>query len=178
MLKSENVATPFTTVTVRVPERVPAASVPPLCPIAIVTVPVKLGTAFPSASVTVTCTAGMVVSGSVVLGCAVKTRCGAGLSDTTDGNHVVGEPKAPPLCGLFEHRADETIYSPSAAITLSTMTPSGVLAYPVGGPRPAGGFDTVTPYASAPVPTAIEPGPTNMYVAPVPKPERDASTGW
>src|SRR5689334_2570860 len=109
MLRSLNVATPFTTVTVLVPDNVPGAMRPPLCPMAIVTVPVKLVTVFPRASVTVTCTGGMVVSGSVVLGCAVKTRCGAGLSDTTDASHVLGALNAHIHCGLVVPIAEETM---------------------------------------------------------------------
>src|SRR5689334_23435859 len=97
MLKSANVATPFTTATVLVPDSVPASTVPPLCPMAIVTVPENPVTALPEASVTVTCTGGMVVSGSVVFGCAVKTRCGGGLSDRTLASQVLGWEKPPQL---------------------------------------------------------------------------------
>src|SRR5690242_19976380 len=84
MLKSENVATPFTAVTVLVPDNVPGISVPPLCPIATVTVPVKPVTTLPAASTTLTCTAGVIVIiGRVVLGCTANTACGGGLSART-----------------------------------------------------------------------------------------------
>src|SRR5712691_8447936 len=56
MLRSENVATPFTAATVFVPDSVPGTSRPPLCPIAIVTEPVKLGTGLPWSSTAATCT--------------------------------------------------------------------------------------------------------------------------
>src|SRR5690349_18262928 len=95
MLKSENVATPFTTATVFVPESVPGASVPPLWPIAMVTVPAYPVTGLPEASVTVTCTAGIVTSGSVVFGCAVKTRCGGGLRATTLASQLPGWENPP-----------------------------------------------------------------------------------
>src|SRR5258707_7405382 len=58
------------------------------------------------------------------------------------------------------------------------MTPLSVRVYPVGGSLPVGGFDKVTPYARAPVPIAMAPGPTNTFVDAVPEPDRDASTGW
>src|SRR6266853_1030630 len=57
------------------------------------------------------------------------------------------------------------------------MTPSSVRVYPVGGSLPVGGFDMVTPYARAPVPIAMAPGPTKTFVDAVPEPDRDASTG-
>src|SRR5258708_6737892 len=57
------------------------------------------------------------------------------------------------------------------------MTPSSVRVYPVGGSLPVGGFDMVTPYARAPVPIGMAPGPTKTFVDAVPEPDRDASTG-
>src|SRR5260370_40933422 len=91
MLKSENVATPFTTATVLVPDSVPGTTRPPLCPIAIVTVPVKVVTGLPDASVTVTRTGCIVVRGSVVAACCVKTRRGGGMS----GGGLASQAPAP-----------------------------------------------------------------------------------
>jgi len=54
ILKSEKVATPFTAVTVFVPLSVPGRIIPPLCPIAMVTDPLKLVTGLPPASSAVT----------------------------------------------------------------------------------------------------------------------------
>src|SRR2546428_12871637 len=101
MLKSENVATPFTAVAVLVPDSVPGISKPPLCPIATVTAPVKLATELPSASTAVTVTAGrMVARGSVVLGWTVNTRCSGGGGGAHGGRPPPrvrwGEDHAPP----------------------------------------------------------------------------------
>ena len=69
MLRSLNVATPFTAVTVLVPDNVPGMTKPLLVPIAIVTGPLKLGTGWPAPSVAVTSTAGCIdIIGIVVLG--------------------------------------------------------------------------------------------------------------
>ena len=75
-VRSPKLATPFTVTVLVVPPSVPP---PGLLPNAIVTVPVKPGTGFPTASTAVTCTAG--VSGwpaTVVVGCSVKRSCVAG----------------------------------------------------------------------------------------------------
>jgi len=66
MLSVGNVATPFTAATLVVPDSVPPLG---LVPIATVTLPVKLVTAFPPASCAVTFTAGVIgASGTALLG--------------------------------------------------------------------------------------------------------------
>ena len=72
MLRPENVATPPTAATVRVPDKVaPGAPVPGV--IAAVTLPVKPATVLPNASCAVICTAGVSGAPAVVLvGCTVK----------------------------------------------------------------------------------------------------------
>ena len=73
MLRLENVATPFTAETERVP-----ASNPPLgfAPRAMEIVPLKLASVFPPSSWAATTTAGeIVLPAVVVLGCTVKARC-------------------------------------------------------------------------------------------------------
>src|SRR5207249_4457777 len=72
MLRPENVATPPTAATVRVPDKVaPGAPVPGV--IAAVTLPVKPGTVLPNASCAVTSTAGVIVAPAIVfVGCTVK----------------------------------------------------------------------------------------------------------
>src|SRR2546425_9021952 len=171
MLKSENVATPFTAVAVLVPDSVPGISRPPLCPIATVTAPVKLATELPSASTAVTVTAGrMVARGSVVLGWTVNTRCSGGLSATTVASHVPGFcwVKYHVHCGSTEP-APCTAYSPSATIAASDSVARLVNAG--GGATPTRSFDMVTPYASAPAPTGIAPG--SAVVRDEPEPDAD-----
>jgi hypothetical protein len=62
MLRVENVATPATALTVAVPDNVPP---PGLVPMAIVTEFVAVGTKFPKASSTLTCTAGAIAAPAV-----------------------------------------------------------------------------------------------------------------
>src|ERR1043165_4696222 len=70
MERLENVATPFPAATVVVPDSVPP---PGLVPIATVMLAVELGTVFPNASCTVTCTAGAIATPAVAfVGCTVK----------------------------------------------------------------------------------------------------------
>src|SRR5229473_647100 len=70
MLRFANVATPPAAACVSVPASVPPAG---LVPIATVTGPVKLGTAFPNASRALTTTAGVIAAPApVVLGCPVN----------------------------------------------------------------------------------------------------------
>src|SRR5436190_10227635 len=70
MERLENVATPATAATVAVPACAPP---PGLAPIATVMLAVELGTVFPNASCTVTCTAGEMATPAVALvGCAVN----------------------------------------------------------------------------------------------------------
>src|SRR5207247_74011 len=72
-LKSKNVATPLTAATGVVPLSV---APPGLLPAAMLTLPVKLGTGFPSASSARTFTAGLVWwSATVVLGSVLNTSC-------------------------------------------------------------------------------------------------------
>src|SRR3954470_10207399 len=69
MERLENVATPATADAVVVPDSVPP---PGLAPIATVMLAVELGTVFPNASCTVTCTAGLIAAPALALvGCAV-----------------------------------------------------------------------------------------------------------
>src|SRR5260370_11876443 len=76
MLRALKVATPAVATTVVVPESVPPAG---LNPSATVTVPLKLGTVFPSASRALTCTAGVIgAPASVGVGCPVNPSCVAG----------------------------------------------------------------------------------------------------
>ena len=71
MLRSVNVATPFTAVTVVWPASVPPAR---FTPRVTVIVPLKLVTVFPRASCTATFTAGVIAApAAVVAGCTVKT---------------------------------------------------------------------------------------------------------
>src|SRR6267378_6377423 len=76
MLRFEKVATPFTGVTVFVPESSPPLG---LVPRAIVTEPVKLGSVVPASFWAATFTAGEIgLPASVALGWTVNTRCVAG----------------------------------------------------------------------------------------------------
>src|SRR6266571_5236930 len=83
MLRSENVATPFTAVRVTVPVRVP---VPGLVPtFAVTSVPAAVAV-LPKASWTVTCTAGLIAAPAVDgLGCPVN-------ASWTGGPGVIGNP--------------------------------------------------------------------------------------
>src|SRR6266568_966473 len=144
MLKSANVATPFTAVTVLVPDSVPGSSMPPLCPMAIVTGPLKPVTALPDASVTLTCTAGvMVISGSVVLGCTAKTRCGGGLSARVAASQECGDVKYQFQLGSAEPPLGKTAYWASALMAASPT--SVMLVKPGGGSVPTTPSDIVTP---------------------------------
>src|SRR5437773_1869253 len=75
MLNVENVATPFTAVTLVVPDSVPP---PGFAPSATVIDPVKPVTTFPASSSADTRTAGIVCPACVVCGCVVKATCVAG----------------------------------------------------------------------------------------------------
>src|SRR6266853_689655 len=100
MLRVEEVATPFTAVTIFVPE-----SVPPLgfVPRATVTEPVKLGSVVPASFWAATFTAGEIgLPATVALGWTVNTRCVAGgggggaapgLSATTIASQLLGDVK-------------------------------------------------------------------------------------
>ena len=92
MLKLAKLATPFVAATVVVPVNVPATG---LLPSATVTLPVKLGTVFPSPSCAVTCTAGAIAAPAVVLtGCTVNTRRSAAAAPTSNAALV---PLATPV---------------------------------------------------------------------------------
>src|SRR5258708_39771489 len=121
MLKSENVATPSTTARVLARDSVPGRTRPPLCPIAIVTVPVKVVTGLADASVTVTCRGCIVVRGSVVAGCCVKTRCGGGLSVRALASQLPAALKYHVQRGSVGPPLGKTAYSPSAFIDASDM---------------------------------------------------------
>src|SRR5258708_34788036 len=127
MLRSAKVATPFTAVTVLVPDSVPGISMPPLCPMAIVTGPLKPVTALPDASVTLTCTAGvMVISGSVVLGCTAKTRCGGGLGARVVASQECGDVKYQFQRGSAEPPPGRTAYCAAALVSASPTSVSCV----------------------------------------------------
>src|SRR5205814_9690490 len=81
MLNVENVATPFTAVTLVVPDSVPP---PGFAPSATVINPVKPVTTFPASSSADTRTAGIVCPACVVCGCVVNATWVAG------GGDVVG----------------------------------------------------------------------------------------
>src|SRR6185295_6322513 len=75
MERFENVATPDDADTVAVPDSVPP---PGLFPMATVMLAEELGTRFPNASCTVTCTAGEIATPAVALvGCTVKASLDA-----------------------------------------------------------------------------------------------------
>ncbi len=96
MLRSENVATPFTASTIFVPAR---PALPGLAPSAIVTGPVKAGTTFPAASSAATCTAGVMAEPAwVVRGCWANPRCvaaGGGGRGALMSNRSLVAPVAP-----------------------------------------------------------------------------------
>src|SRR6266487_5799748 len=144
MLRSEKVATPFTAVTVFVPERFPGSSRPPLCPIAIVTEPLKDVTVLPCSSTTATCTGGWIVrNGSVRLGCVTNARCRTvGLSATALAIQLPGDEKYQAHCGSTEPAEPCTAYSPSTFITVSSIAETVVK--PVGCCAGPCAFDIVT----------------------------------
>src|SRR6266516_2460821 len=89
MERTPRVATPLTADTVVLPESVPPDG---LLPSATVTVPVKLGTAFPTASCAATWTAGVSVAPAVVFaGGTVNTRWVAAPGVTSNGALVAAE---------------------------------------------------------------------------------------
>src|SRR5579859_8186286 len=182
MLKSPKVATPFTGATVLVPDRVPGMSVPPLCPMAIVTESPKLATALPNASSAVTCTAGAIATrGSVVRGCTVKTRCSGGLSASAPASHECGDVKYQVQRASAEPPLGSTWYSPSALIKVSET--SSILVKPGGGSVPTTPSDSVTPYATAPTPTGMVPASATVVVVSLPvaawwAPSAHARTGF
>src|SRR5688572_2043184 len=80
MDRLENVATPFTTATVEVPDSVPP---PGLVPIATVMLAVELVTVFPNASCTATCTAGAIDAPALALaGCVTNATLSAAAGTT------------------------------------------------------------------------------------------------
>src|SRR5256885_11112964 len=92
MERVENVATPLTAATVAVPDSVPP---PGLVPIATVMLAVELGTVFPNASCTVTCTAGAIATPAVaLLGCMVKASFDAAAGLMVNAADVA--PVSPP----------------------------------------------------------------------------------
>src|SRR6267378_3086087 len=115
----------------------------------------------------------MVRNGSVVVGWTVNARrVVAGLSATTVASHVPGGPvgsKNHVHCGSTAPVAACTRYSASPFICASSA--SLTVANPVGVARPTTWFDIVTPNASAPVLTEIEPG--SAIVEDVPAPEAE-----
>ena len=136
---------------------------------AIVTGPLKVAARLPSASSTVTCTAGwMVRRGNVVLGCTVNARCGGGLSVITLASHVLGELKFQVQCGSTEPTLDDTRYWPSSLIYASDPAPP-MLVKPDGGSVGTTPSDIVTAYASAPAPMATAPGAATVGVDPEPE---------
>ncbi len=93
-VRGEKLATPFTAATVVVPLSV----LPPgLEPSATVTLPVKLGTAFPAASSAVTWTAGLIAAPATVFdGWTMKASCVAVPGMMSNAVLVTG-PRPPPL---------------------------------------------------------------------------------
>src|SRR5262245_29987138 len=94
MERLENVATPPTADTVVVPDSVPP---PGLVPMATVILAVELGTVFPNASCTVTCTAGEIATPAVAsVGCTVKASrfAAAGLMLNAEEVAPVRPPEA------------------------------------------------------------------------------------
>src|SRR5438445_2581912 len=178
MLRSENVATPFTIVTVFVPESVPGRRSPPLCAMAIVTGPVKAATVLPRSSTAVPPTGGVIGRrGNVVLGWTVKTRCGrAGLSANTVASHVLGELKYQVHWGSTVPALAWTVYSPS--ITSNESDPMPMSVNPGGGVNPVRPFVIVTACASAPAPSVIAPGSAVVIDEPAPTAERCAPRAW
>src|SRR5438132_11829671 len=85
MHRSPNRATPFTAATVLVPDRVAFPAALASWPIAIVTSPVKSGTAWPWLSTAVTSTGGAIVEGQGVelLGWTVNASAWAGTSQNS-----------------------------------------------------------------------------------------------
>src|SRR6185503_404862 len=176
MLRSENVATPFTAVTVLVPDSVPGATKPPLCPMAIVTWPLKLETRLPRASSTVTCTAGWIArSGSALLGWTVKAKCGGGFRASVVASHV------PPLWPKNQVQRGSVVPPPGkrryAAFSLSPKAsdPASNAAYPSApGPSRPHSPDSVAVYATPPAPTVMGPAWATAIVVSEPDAERCA----
>src|SRR6266576_3393041 len=176
MLRFPNVATPFTAVTVLVPAKVPGSSMPPLCPMAIVTVPLKPVATLPAASVTLTCTGGgIVIIGRVVFGCTVKTKCSTGfpgLSVNAVASHEWGDWKYHVHCGSTAPALAATSYSASARIAASD--PSLMLVNCGGGSLSIRPSTMLTPYTRAPAFASIGPGWATTVVESVPAAERYA----
>src|SRR5260221_12613641 len=152
MLRAANVATPFTAVTVLLPDSVPGSSMPPLCPITIVTFPLNPDTTFPAPSTTFTCTAGVIrISGSVVLGCTPNVRWYAGLaglSASAVASHESVDVKYQFHRGSAVPPFGSTWYSASALIAESPT--SVTLVNPGGGSVPTAGSGIVAPEAEGP----------------------------
>src|SRR2546425_257438 len=173
MLRSEKVATPFTAVTIVVPE-----SVPPLgfVPRATVIEPVKPATVFPASSCAATWTGGeMALPAVALLGWTAKTRwvAGGGTSESTVASQVrgaAGESNNQVHCGSTAPAAVGRATSPSLFMNVWDCVERR--EKPPGPESPAvASFDIVTPYASAPAPIAIAPG--SAIVVDVPKPDAD-----
>src|SRR2546426_230556 len=164
MLRSEKVATPFTAVTIVVPE-----SVPPLgfVPRATVIEPVKLATVFPASSCAATCTAGAIVLPAVAsFGWTAKTRwvAGGGTSESTVASQVrgaSGELKNQVHCGSTDPAAVWTANSASPFMNvLDCVERRGKPPRPENPPVAA--FDIVTPDRRAPPPVPVPPGPAPL----------------
>src|SRR5713226_1597760 len=113
MLRFANVATPPAAACVSVPASVPPAG---LVPIATVTGPVKLGTAFPNASRALTATAGAITAPApVVLGCPVNASWLAAPATTVTA--AVCVTVTPAIAAV-------TVFSPATVeLTLPVATP-------------------------------------------------------
>src|SRR5229473_4818196 len=118
MLRFANVATPPAAACVSVPASVPPAG---LVPIATVTGPVKLGTAFPNASRALTTTAGVIAAPApVVLGCPVNASALAAPATTVTAAVCVTVTPA---------IADVTVFVPTTVeLTLPVATPFASVA--------------------------------------------------
>src|SRR5437762_1650514 len=148
ILRSENVATPFTNDTVFVPDSVPGKTRPPFFPIATVAEPVNVLTVLPRSSTAATLTAGvMVIKGNVVLGWTVTTMCvAAGLRTTAVASQLPGwvGSKNQVHCGLTVPPPDNTACCASAFMKLSLMPASCRNGGP-GWSKPTKVPDIVTP---------------------------------
>src|SRR6266850_2850851 len=148
MLRVENVATPFTAVTILVPESVPPAGLVP---------------------------SEIVLPAVVLLGWTVKTRCvaggGGGLSASTVASHVPTRgswSKNHVHCGSTEPALACTANSPSVLIAPLDIAPLFRGVKSAGEVIPTTRFAIVAPYASAPALTSMAPGSAIVAVEPEP----------
>src|SRR5437667_48105 len=125
MLRSENVATPFTASTIFLPARL---APPGLASSAIVTGPVKAGTRFPASSRAATFTAGVMAEPAcVVCGCRANPRCvaaGGGGRGAVMSNGSLVAPVAPEVVArsVYPLPALSTLKSANVATPFTAFT--------------------------------------------------------